>query len=87
MLGGCAGIKSPASVLGLKGAFEEPAHEILGRTPADQQWIDGQIATGQAVLGWQIKPRPPELDAQPPAKPAPAKPKKRTWRQRIGIGS
>jgi hypothetical protein len=64
-------------VSGLSRVFREPPHEIRGATPADQRWIDETIETGAETLGWQVKPRPSNLDPPPATKPATTKPKRR----------
>lgn len=91
-LSACAGDNPilPASLKPTSDArFEEPPHEIKGKTKVDQNWIDKTVGVGQEVLGWQVAPRPPGLDAPTPAatrattpaaKPA-AKKKPSLWRR------
>ena len=78
-LAGCAGIKPPASVAkGECRVFEPPPYEVLGKTPYDQDYIDGNVEAGVGGCGWKRPAaRPPGLDAKT-NKPAPHKaPKKR----------
>lgn len=68
----------PASVSGgIDKIFTEPPHEIRGLTHTDQAWIDETVEAGKTCCGWQIRPRPPELDrpraVEPAIKPRPKK--------------
>ena len=82
LMTGCSGTKLPASVSGgLDRVFLPPPHAIRGATPVDQAWIDETIAVGVEVMKWEIKERPPGLDAQKPKPPVVKKKKK--FREKI----
>jgi hypothetical protein len=66
---------------GLDRVFPEPPHEIRGATTIDQNWIDETVEAGSTCCGWNIKPRPPEIDRAPAAAPLP--PHKPSFRDRF----
>jgi hypothetical protein len=70
---GCAH-KGPASIAGGEcKIFDRPEYEVRGQKQYDQDWIDSTIEGGGGGCGWPPpKPRPPELDAAPPARAAPS---------------
>jgi hypothetical protein len=55
--------------------FEPPRYAVRGRAPYDQDWIDSTIEGGVGACRWQRPaPRPPQLDAAPITRKAPAAP-------------
>jgi hypothetical protein len=78
LMAGCAH-KGPASIAGGEcKIFERPEYEVRGQKQYDQDWIDSQVEGGGGGCNWAPpKPRPPELDAAPPTRAAPAPVKKR----------
>lgn len=70
MLAGCGTNRAASVEHGEGRAFKAPPHVILGKTAADQRWIDETVEVGVEAFEWpRPGPRPPELD-RPPA-PAP----------------
>jgi hypothetical protein len=61
---GCAGSNLPASVSGGEcRVFVAAAHEMIGKTRYDQEWIDQTIESGVAACGWpRPKARPKNWD-------------------------
>ena len=73
-LGGCMQTLTGSIAGGECKVFERPPYAVRGLRPYDQSWVNSQVEGGVGGCGWaRPAPRPPEMDAPPARKAAPAK--------------